>query len=246
MFMHDIIKIEYIRQGYLPDYPYHLISDVEMFDAFLVDEMKVDEASALRVKQGGASLWESPRTYINLYKLSSFEFVTEDDDTRTLIIRGRRDKLAEFNQLLGLDCECTLSPDCYFASNYPLLYDSLSEAYSKLVDCLCYHIRTHLDSVHTTTLVAVPDWVYSYMHGAVIGVNSSYLDIHDFFTLMNLDNLEGEFTEQICLSCIDISKKWIDRLPPSKNVMRPPTMYGEPHVIKSLRISGLLADDNIS
>lgn len=34
-YIHDIIKIKYSTLGYLPDYPPHLISDIEMFDAFL-------------------------------------------------------------------------------------------------------------------------------------------------------------------------------------------------------------------
>ena len=33
--IHDIIKIKYTRLGYLPNYPYHLISDEEMFNAFI-------------------------------------------------------------------------------------------------------------------------------------------------------------------------------------------------------------------
>ena len=35
MFIHDIIKIQLSKDGYLPDYPPHLISDAEMCDAFL-------------------------------------------------------------------------------------------------------------------------------------------------------------------------------------------------------------------
>ena len=34
-FVHDVIKIKYAREGYLPDLPYHLISDEEMCDAFI-------------------------------------------------------------------------------------------------------------------------------------------------------------------------------------------------------------------
>lgn len=33
--VHDIIKIKYSKLGYLPSYPYHLISDEEMFNAFI-------------------------------------------------------------------------------------------------------------------------------------------------------------------------------------------------------------------
>lgn len=35
MFIHDIIKIKYVREGYLQDYPYRMISDNDMFDAFV-------------------------------------------------------------------------------------------------------------------------------------------------------------------------------------------------------------------
>ena len=31
----DNVKIKYIQEGYLPNYPYHLISDIEAFNAFL-------------------------------------------------------------------------------------------------------------------------------------------------------------------------------------------------------------------
>ena len=33
--VHDYIKIKYTREGYLPDYPYHMISDDEMIEAFM-------------------------------------------------------------------------------------------------------------------------------------------------------------------------------------------------------------------
>lgn len=241
MFIHDIIKIEYIRQGYLPDFPYHLISDAEMFNAFIVDELKISQELAMKVKEGQYSLWDSPKAYVNSYKLASFEFVSELDG-QYLIMKGSRSKLAELNELLGLDCECALSPDCYFASNYPMLYDSIKYQYDELVNAIYYHIDNYLDTINEVSQYEIPSWVYSYMNGSVIGVNSSQLDIHDLLVMLNLDNLDDMFTEEICNRCLEISNNWIKKLPPSKNIMRPPTMYGEPHVIKSLRISGLLAD----
>ena len=36
-YIHDVIKIEFTNLGYLPNYPYHLISDEEMFAAFIRD-----------------------------------------------------------------------------------------------------------------------------------------------------------------------------------------------------------------
>lgn len=240
MFIHDIIKIEYIRQGYLPDYPYHLISDKEMFDAFICDEIIVSKDDALKIKQGDSSLWESPKKYVTLHGLSYFEFIVYDDK-EALLIRGSKDKLSQFRDILGIVTECKLSEECYFAVNYPLP-EGLDDEYNNLVSSISYHISAYFEMLERGEEAVLPDWVYSYMNGSVIGPNSPQLDIHDLLVMINLDNIDDKFTLSAQLSCLEISKKWVDKLPPSKNVMRPPTMYGEPHVIKSLRISGLLAD----
>lgn len=239
MFIHDIIKMEYIRQGYLPDYPYHLTSDTEMFDAFIVDQIVVSQEEASKIIYSDISLWDSPNTYVGPHGLSSFEFIISSDE-QSLVIRGRRDKLSQFCEVVGLSSTCELSPECYFAVNYPLLYDSLSQPYKDLVDSIYYHISAYLDAEESGNRDTLPSWIYSYMNGSVVGINSSQLDMHDLFVLLNLDNIDDTFTEQICHSCLDVSKKWIAKLPPSKSAMRPPTMYGELHVIKSLRVAGLL------
>lgn len=44
-FIHDIIKIKYIREGYLSNIPYHLVSDEEMFYAFRGIEYEEDVIS---------------------------------------------------------------------------------------------------------------------------------------------------------------------------------------------------------
>ena len=46
MFVHDIIKINYTRQGYLPYYPYHLISDEEMFEGFMSYENSEEDIAS--------------------------------------------------------------------------------------------------------------------------------------------------------------------------------------------------------
>ena len=242
MFIHDVIKINYAKEGYLMNYPYHLISDSEMFDAFMCYRLEVPESEASKVIQGNYSLWESPKAYVSLYHLKSYE-VIDDSDSHLLILEGNKDKLETFNQLSGLCLECYLSPDCYFSVNYPMLADSLKDEYLNLVEAINYHINTYLESALTADVIAIPDWVYSYMLGAVISVNSSQQDIHDMLVLLSLDNLDDEFNESILQSCLEISSKWISKLPPAKKVMRPPTMFGEPHVIKSLRIAGQLNDE---
>lgn len=242
MFTHDVIKMEYSKQGYLPNYPYHLISDAEMFDSFLCFRCIVTEEDASKIVQGDFSLWESPKSYVSLYKLKSYEFIQEDGVTK-LLLEGSKSKLSDFNILSGLDADCVLSPDCYFSVNYPLLFDTFEEVYDKLTEALVFHIDEYLNSLNSPELYVIPDWVYSYMLGTVISVNSSQQDIHDMLVLLGLDNLDDVFTEKIFQSCLEISTKWVNKLPPDKNTMRPPTIFGELHVIKSLRVSGLLDDD---
>lgn len=164
MFIHDIIKINYINEGYLPNYPYHLITDREMIEAFL----KPNEG--------------------------------------------------------------------YFAANYPCIDDSLADDYAKLLTFITDKLNDYIDNESE-----IPNWIYSYMIGSVISINSDPEDVYSLESLLNLDkNLWGsEFNLQLAKECLSVSKDWVKKLP-SKYENRPPSMFGELHVIKSLRI------DNIS
>lgn len=179
--IHDTIKIKFIKAGYLPNYPYHMISDSEMCDAFLHNE------------------------------------AASGEDT----------------QLAG-----------FFVDMYPCPDTVLHPKYFKLVDAILYHIQ-NLKQSNSDTCV-LPDWVYSYMLGSVIGPSSNSVDIHDLLVLLDLDNLDDVFTSDASARCYIISEKWLKKLPESSTSesakletidSRPPTIFGEPHVIKSLRLS---------
>ena len=165
--VHDVIKIKYLKEGFLPDYPYHMISNTEMCNAF-----------------------------INI-----------EDDSREI--------------------------PRMFDSYYPLPDKNLSVAYSLLISELKYHIKMWLNDEDSYIM---PDWVYSYMLGKVIGPSSDTLDIHDLLVMLNCDNLNDIFTSEAANKCYIISKQWISKLSKSQLSHRPPTMFGEPHVIKSLRL----------
>lgn len=162
--IHNIIKIKYVNEGYLPNYPYHLISDAEMCDAFI-----------------------------------------SDDGTG------------------------------FFFDFYPLPDDSLYDEYIALVDALKYQISKLKQSVEAE--YRMPDWVYSYMLGQVISQYSDQQDKHDLFVLMNMDNVEDDFSLNISKYCLKISKTWLAKIPKEKLGVRCPTIFGEPHVIKCLRLN---------
>lgn len=161
-FIHDVIKIKYIEEGYLPNYPYHLISDKEMCRAFIGN--------------------------------------TEN----------------------------------YFDDNYPCIDNSLRTIYDELVSNIMYHMDLLENSKDSNYVL--PNWVYSYMIGSTLGPESDKLDIHDMLVYMGLDNLNDEFNVDICNRCYEISKLWLRKYPADTLDHRSPSIFGEPIVMKYLRL----------
>ena len=177
MLIHDIIKLRYVRSGYLPNYPYHLISDKEMCNAFLNYPEDSDDN------------WE--------------EFKSSSDIS-------------------------------YFKDNYPLLDESLEAVYRELVVNISYHLNQLRNT--KDDLFKLPDWVYSYMLGSVVGVNSPKSDIHDMLVSMDIDNIDDDFLPEASHHCYTISKMWLARIPKSEIDHRSPSIFGELHVLKYLRL----------
>ena len=184
--IHDIIKIKYSKLGYLPGYPYHLISDEEMLNAFI--NRKADDKE---------HFFED--NYPN-------PFLEQD-----LIYKK-------------------LSPQGEVISEV-----SLKEEYEKLKSYILSTINTYLEykGTEVESLYKIPDWVYSYMLGEVVYNSSQYLDIYDTLSLLGANNIDNKFTNQSCALCYETSLKYISTL---TSGLRPPTVFGEPHVIKQLRL----------
>lgn len=170
--MHDTIKVNLIQQGYLQNYPYHLISDEEMCDAF--------------IKEDGTG---------------------------------------------------------YFYDYYPLIDESLRIPYGNLVKAIMHYIdeckQPEVDEY------VFPDWVYSYMLGSVVSVNSDGYDIQDLADMLNIEVDYGVFSSSLSSACYQVSQEWLKKVSPDSRYLRmederldlrPPTIFGEPHVIKYLRL----------
>lgn len=212
MFVHDVIKIRYSNDGYLIDYPYHMISDKEMMQAFY--------------DANGAG---------------------------------------------------------FFTDNYPCMSDDIEfiRSYNILVQTILTYITLYINE----EIATIPDWIYSYMLGATISVNSDKLDIYDLSVQLGVGKTDI-FTQACSEACFNessvtckgyrrhtlninsFSAKTVDALKNIKLVYntdtvpnlyaegvevitlydlyrnvtisssyeRPPTMFGEPHIIKSLRL----------
>ena len=160
-FIHDIIKIKYSNDGYLPNYPYHMISDKEMIDAFIHNETN------------------------------------------------------------------------YFDDHYHCDVSELQDAYAALKDDIEYHLSKYLE---TEGKHKIPSWVHSYMIGSSICEESPQEDKHELLESLNLDNTYDVITDEAFSSMYQVSKRYLAKLPQDKLDHRHPTMFGEPHVLRSLRI----------
>ena len=193
MLVHDIIKIKYVNLGYITkNYPYHLISDEEMFNAFI------------DVGTGFTSSLIDPETrFFDMYYPNPFN--PGDKYSRT-------NSAGEVIEVI----------DIY-------------EEYNKLKDYISKSIKEYLSYVGTPDEAShpLPNWIYTYMLGEVVYNQSEYLDIQDTLALLGCSNIDNEFNKQACATCYATSLKYISTL---KTGLRPPTVFGEPHVIKQLRL----------
>lgn len=191
MLVHDIIKIKYVKLGYLKkNYPYHLISDEEMFNAF------IDLGTEFK-----SNLIDPRVRFFNKYYPNPFE---KTDIYYKLNAAG--DVVAEYN-----------------------LYDM----YQKLKGYIVTTINAYMQAHGTLSEFELPDWIYTYMLGEVVYNKSEYLDIQDTLALLGCSNLDNAFTKEACIACFATSLNYVATLSTGS---RPATVFGEPHVIKQLRL----------
>lgn len=116
-------------------------------------------------------------------------------------------------------------------------YDDMIEHLDVLYDYIKSSCTRALELAHAQGEdIIVDDWIYSYMLGSTVGPKSDTRDIHDLLVLMNADNIDDIFTRIASETCYKISKKWIAKTYLGSSNKRPPSVFGELHVIKSLRL----------
>lgn len=121
----------------------------------------------------------------------------------------------------------------FFATYYPCPGREFEKAYDELFN----YIEDSILAYKEDNTNAIPDWVYSYMIMRPITYQSSIEDIDYLCEMCNISFSNGlpVFNEDVARVCYDISVKWLQKTP-SKANNRPPTMFGETHVTKSLRL----------
>lgn len=118
-----------------------------------------------------------------------------------------------------------------FKDKYELPSKELEPQYRELVSGIAKELKSYRESV--TDDKKIPDWILSYMNHSVISESSEYHDLDGFLMLLGINVAEPEFTPTISSDCYIISSDWLKK---TNRTDRPATIFGEPHVIKSLRL----------
>ena len=121
-------------------------------------------------------------------------------------------------------------PDYYYCPEGAS--QDMIDAYDTLTDTIYRLTQSYL-----TDGSEIPNWVYSYMMGSTITYTTDEREINYLYQLFYSDTSSAdiEFNLQLAEECFATSKEWVQKLP-TKVADRPPTIFGEPHVIKSLRL----------
>ena len=116
----------------------------------------------------------------------------------------------------------------------------LTDPYNNLIYAIQYHIALY----RSDNAYQIPDWVYSYMLGTAIGIHSRQKDIHDLIYALGVDNIDDDYDEAAMEAVYRESTEYLRKVQQDQTAqygqfvihLRPPTMFGEPHVIKSIRM----------
>jgi hypothetical protein len=208
-YIYDLVKIKYIREGYLPDLPYHLVSNNEMYEAFLSYDTETDTYKGYFTEIYPAPTDSVLLGYYNLLIRAIYRHLC--------IARGlETHSLKEY----GTDNTIVIT-DPYLVSSG-----------------MVKPITTNKPiSATNYTFLGLPNWVYAYMLGNVISDRSDdEMDYEDLLTTFNVKNFVD-----MQYDCYKVSKGWLQKLPDTliyynTELIRPASIFGEPHIIKAIRL----------
>lgn len=129
--------------------------------------------------------------------------------------------------------EAFCKDDGFFNDYYPCPDPTFDEPYQLLKQSIFGILSEYVAGKRAV----IPDWVYSYMLMRPITFESDEADIAYMYELTGVkpETTLAEFSPALADACYATSVEWMKKMP-SKYRDRPPTMFGETHVTKSLRL----------
>lgn len=244
--LHDLIKIKYVNEGYLPNTPYHQISDNEMLNAFIRNDNDWEFGEDGDVVVSVAELPYLHGYFIDTYPCPSDDLLEAYAELVSSIVTNSYYSYKSLGKgdvnLDGLvNFEDVILMRRYIAGLSPLTSEQIEagdmnndgELNSKDVLLLRRLLETGQANSYILSDVSISEWVYPYMLGNAVGQYSSIPDKHDLLVMLGTDNTYDEYDEKSAKACLATSQEYLNRI---SNNLRAPTMFGEPHVIKALRL----------
>lgn len=135
----------------------------------------------------------------------------------------------------------------YFGYYYPnMLHDTVlgDTPYNDLKTAICYHIDKAVETGASENPYIPPDWVISYMLGVPISKRSDLRETSYLNGLLGIYSDSNEFDTITSYHCYYESQRWIKKYIKTEYAeykgqtinVRPPAVFGEPHVVKSGRL----------
>lgn len=124
----------------------------------------------------------------------------------------------------------------FFNDFYPCPSDDLEDAYELLKNTIEVKLSEYIISNGDKP---IPNWIYSYMLMRPITYQSDEAAIDYLSGMLNLNSTNAlpEFDADMARACYQVSCKWLTKFASKAlDEQRPPTMFGETHVTKSLRL----------
>lgn len=215
MMLHDIIKIRLTDLGYLPNYPYHMISDAEMCNAFLSPSRDINQPV-------GTGLFFD---YYPLLDTSDIELTVA---YRQLVLSMEYYLLS---MIYSKDNNFQL-PDWI----YSYMLGSAISVYSDKLDIHDLIYPLGVDNIDDDFDAASSKACLSASRSWINRTQESELIEADFSGNPALRQFDSMYIYGTPLSVIYASNQRID-FPEGAVMSRPPTMFGEPDIVKAIRIS---------
>lgn len=236
MLVKDTIKIRYVNDGYLPNYPYHMIADKEMINGFMATDgagffrdyypCMINEAEFLKS-------YNQLKLSIMYYVVSNVYFDVLTNIVATNSYKGDYELATPdwvYSYLLGSVISVGSDKLDIHDLEASLGVSNFSDKFTNACSEACLRISkqwlgTNLDDFPYGNTIDVPE--------IFVGKMSEWLAISVDSTI----NGEPIYFDEN-QHPIEVSTLWdlCEHVNGRQVYDRPPTMFGEPHVLKALRL----------
>lgn len=243
MLIHNLIKMKLIDNGYLPNYPYHLISDEEMINAFLGKKSTSDDPENPRYELAGffvdfyPALQGLTPTFTNVSRSFDNLILTIYCILQIYLHKKAENEVYEipdwvYSYMLSSVISVNSNKKDIHDLIYPLGVDNIDDDFDYDCETACNNESIKwLKQTNQIETMVLPKYLY-FEDPETSEISGDILNTYIYDGTDSAKSLESIYTLAFDIDGIRKSSNEI--------YLRPPTIFGEPHVIKSIRLTQLI------